>query len=351
MSRRADDISSAWRDRTPVLREAATSAADGPYGRGRPPGATEADLRLPPPTVAAPRVGIHAAANRTGSRGPGRRTRRSSTALRPKRSAPNSLSRKLALAAFARHDAVPEDRAARAPRRHGARTHTARDREAKRLRAAGRHGRGTAGALPLHRLPALHRRVDPHDERVAEGRGLPPDRRRLRAEAASHGAVYLEGIFSPAERVRRGCSWEDVFEGVCNGAQEAKELHGVEIRLTPDIPRGFTQEEARETVDWCARYMDRGVVGVGLGGLEAEFPPEPYEAVFKHAKTLGLGSVPHAGEVAGAGVGTRRAREPGGGPAPARHPRRGGSRARRGSSPTAARCSTSARSRISVRAP
>ena len=120
------------------------------------------------------------------------------------------------------------------------------------------------------------------------------------AEAASHGAVYLEGIFSPAERVRRGCSWEDVFEGACNGAQEAKELHGVEIRLTPDIPRGFTQEEARETVDWCARYMDRGVVGVGLGGLEAEFPPEPYEAVFKHAKTLGLGSVPHAGEVAGA---------------------------------------------------
>jgi aminodeoxyfutalosine deaminase len=120
------------------------------------------------------------------------------------------------------------------------------------------------------------------------------------AEAASHGAVYLEGIFSPAERVRRGCSWEDVFEGVCNGAQEARELHDVEIRLTPDIPRGFTQEEARETVEWCARYLDRGVVGVGLGGLEAEFPPEPYEAVFKHAKTLGLGSVPHAGEVAGA---------------------------------------------------
>src|SRR3977135_1037157 len=46
--------------------------------------------------------------------------------------------------------------------------------------------------------------------------------------------------------------------------------------------------------------MDRGCVGVGLGGLGADFPPEPYEAVFKHAKTLGLGSVPHAGEVAGA---------------------------------------------------
>jgi aminodeoxyfutalosine deaminase len=120
------------------------------------------------------------------------------------------------------------------------------------------------------------------------------------AEAASHGAVYLEGIFSPAERVRHGCTWEDVFEGVCSGAQEAKELHGVEIRLTPDIPRGFTQEEARATVEWCARYRDRGVVGVGLGGLEAEYPPEPYQEVFAYAKSLGLGSVPHAGEVAGA---------------------------------------------------
>jgi aminodeoxyfutalosine deaminase len=119
-------------------------------------------------------------------------------------------------------------------------------------------------------------------------------------EAASHGAVYLEGIFSPAERVRHGCTWEDVFEGVCNGAQEAREVHGVEVRLTPDIPRGFTQEEALATVEWSARYRDRGVVGVGLGGLEAEFPPELYEDVFKQAKSLGLGSVPHAGEVAGA---------------------------------------------------
>src|SRR5262249_62058115 len=46
--------------------------------------------------------------------------------------------------------------------------------------------------------------------------------------------------------------------------------------------------------------MDRGVVGVGLGGLEAEYPSEPYAEVFAYAKSLGLGSVPHAGEVVGA---------------------------------------------------
>src|SRR4029077_5328157 len=32
---------------------------------------------------------------------------------------------------------------------------------------------------------------------------------------------------------------------------------------------------------------------------EAEYPPEPYADVFALARSLGLGSVPHAGEVAG----------------------------------------------------
>ena len=119
------------------------------------------------------------------------------------------------------------------------------------------------------------------------------------AEAASHGAVYVEGIFSPAERVRRGVRWEDIFGGYCDGAEEARELHGVEVRLTPDIVRGFPMEECEPVVRYSVEHADRGVVGVGLGGLEAQYPPEPYAEVFAAAKAEGLGSVPHAGEVAG----------------------------------------------------
>ena len=164
-----------------------------------------------------------------------------------------------------------------------------------------RHRRGPARALRVPRLPPLHRGLDPDDERAA---ATPADFRQVvvdyAAEASAHGAVYLEAIFCPIERVRRGCSWQEIYEGVCDGADAARELHGVEVRLTPDIPRGFPIDEARATVEWAARYRDRGVVGVGLGGLEAEYPPEPYEDVFRLAKSLGLGSVPHAGEVAGA---------------------------------------------------
>ena len=119
-------------------------------------------------------------------------------------------------------------------------------------------------------------------------------------EAAAHGAVYLEGIFSPAERVARGVGWDEMFNGYCDGAQAAREQHGVEVRLTPDIFRGATAEQAEQVVHYSAKYRDRGIVGVGLGGLEAEFPPEPYEPAFALARSLGLASVPHAGEAAGA---------------------------------------------------
>jgi len=118
-------------------------------------------------------------------------------------------------------------------------------------------------------------------------------------EAAGHGAVYIEGIFSPSERVRRGVNWDEIFSGYCDGAQEARERFGVEIRLTPDIVRGFSLEEAEAVVHHAERYRDRGVAGIGLGGLEAQYPPEPYEPAFTRARAEGLASVPHAGEVAG----------------------------------------------------
>jgi aminodeoxyfutalosine deaminase len=119
------------------------------------------------------------------------------------------------------------------------------------------------------------------------------------AEAMAHGAVYLEGIFTPAEPVERGVAWDEVFSGYCDGAQQARQQHGVEVRLTPDIPRGFPLEAAELTARYAVKYRGRGVVGLGLGGLEAEFPPEPYAPAFALARDGGIGSVPHAGEAAG----------------------------------------------------
>ncbi len=119
------------------------------------------------------------------------------------------------------------------------------------------------------------------------------------AEAASHGAVYIEGIFTPAEAAGRGCGWDEVFAGYCDGAQQAAEQHGVQVRLTPDIARGCPQEIAELTARHAVAHRDRGVVGIGLGGAEAQYPSAAYVRAFEMARDGGLGSVPHAGEADG----------------------------------------------------
>ena len=45
-------------------------------------------------------------------------------------------------------------------------------------------------------------------------------------EAVGLGAVYVEGIFTPAERVVGGATWDEVFSGFCDGAAEAGALGG-----------------------------------------------------------------------------------------------------------------------------
>jgi aminodeoxyfutalosine deaminase len=116
------------------------------------------------------------------------------------------------------------------------------------------------------------------------------------AEAAAHGAVYLEAIFAPG--LWRGLDTDEVFGGYCDGAQEARELHGVEVRLTPDIPTVYSPEEAETIARYAVAYRERGVVGLGVGGLE--YPSEPFARAFALARDGGVGSVPHAGELAGA---------------------------------------------------
>lgn len=115
------------------------------------------------------------------------------------------------------------------------------------------------------------------------------------AEAAGFGAVYLEGIFSPQD----GVAWPELFTGYTEGAVEAYERHGVTVRLTPDLHRALDPEHAVECATWAVRYADRGVVGLGLGGLETARPATDYADAFAIARAGGLALVPHGGEGAG----------------------------------------------------
>ena len=119
-------------------------------------------------------------------------------------------------------------------------------------------------------------------------------------EAAGHGAVYLEGIFTPAERISGGASWDEVFTGFCDGAAAARDRFGVEIRLTPDIPRTFPLEAAMETcaftrssIGSAAWSQSGSAVRKWVIRLSRSRPCSAF------AWEGGVGSVPHAGETEG----------------------------------------------------
>jgi aminodeoxyfutalosine deaminase len=117
--------------------------------------------------------------------------------------------------------------------------------------------------------------------------------------AQAQGAVYLEGIFSPTDRLPLGVPLEEAFDGFTDGVQAAREQLGIEVRLTPDITRFAPLDVACRTAELAVRYKERGVVGLGLGGPEVGYPPEPYAPAFAIARDGGLASVPHAGETEG----------------------------------------------------
>jgi aminodeoxyfutalosine deaminase len=119
------------------------------------------------------------------------------------------------------------------------------------------------------------------------------------AEAAAFGAVYIEGIFSPPERVMRGVAWDEIFTGYAEGAAEALDRYGVVIRFTPELYRGCDVDLAEECARVAIRYRDRGVVGIGVGGYEPASLLEPYRRTVEIARDGGLPFVPHAGESAG----------------------------------------------------
>jgi adenosine deaminase len=116
-------------------------------------------------------------------------------------------------------------------------------------------------------------------------------------QVARWGAVYVEAIFSPAERAQRGVDWHDLFTGYCEGAAEAEDRFGVTVRLTPDLYRGIDVALAEDCARIAADYAGRGVVGLGIGGKPSAAPLAAYDRAVKIATDAGLAFLPHAGEM------------------------------------------------------
>jgi adenosine deaminase len=187
------------------------------------------------------------------------------------------------------------------------------------------HLEGTVRADTFHALAAKHG-VDlgerAHPERayafdtfgeflllfakVAETLRAPDDYARIARDyvidAAAQGVVYAEIFISPSVWTffHHELDVRETVAAIRAALDETGAPLGIDVRLIADLTRNFGVERAEQFARIAVGLRDLGVIGVGLGGDEARFPPELYERAFAIAREGGLHGVAHAGEAAGA---------------------------------------------------
>jgi adenosine deaminase len=108
---------------------------------------------------------------------------------------------------------------------------------------------------------------------------------------------YAEMFYSPSPFVRQGLSVQKVTEAVRTGLARVTEI---EIALIADLVRNFGPEAEMATLSALNDVRNLGVVGIGIGGSEHQYPPAPFQPLYEQARNMGFHTTAHAGEAAGA---------------------------------------------------
>jgi adenosine deaminase len=124
----------------------------------------------------------------------------------------------------------------------------------------------------------------------------------LAADLATQNVQYAEVTTTAYLHFANGTPVPDYRDALDLGARRARASHGVDLRWIVDIPRSIESPDE----GWTAEFLTgplapSDVVAIGLGGPEAEYPPEWYRTSFDRARAAGIPAVVHAGEVAGPG--------------------------------------------------
>jgi adenosine deaminase len=117
------------------------------------------------------------------------------------------------------------------------------------------------------------------------------------ADLARQHIVYAEVFYTPADAAPAGVSTQEVSLALRRGLASVPD---VDVALIADLCRDYGPIVGARTLEELAEVAaEAGVIGIGLGGSEQSFPPEPFAPVYERARALGLRTTAHAGEVAG----------------------------------------------------
>ncbi len=109
---------------------------------------------------------------------------------------------------------------------------------------------------------------------------------------------YVEAFYSPPDFTdRHGLATQKLTKAIRTGFDRVPEM---EIKLVADLVRDFGPEKAAVTLAEVNEVKEMGVIGIGIGGSEQDFPPEPFQEVYEQARQFGFRTSAHAGEASGA---------------------------------------------------
>lgn len=107
---------------------------------------------------------------------------------------------------------------------------------------------------------------------------------------------YVEAFFSPSDFREHALTPQGLAVAIRAGLER---VPGVEVALIADLVRNRGARGTAETLADVAEVRDQGIIGIGIGGSEAAFPPELFTDVYAEARRLGFHTTVHAGEAAG----------------------------------------------------
>lgn len=119
------------------------------------------------------------------------------------------------------------------------------------------------------------------------------------ADLSRQNVKYVEAFFAPGDYRRMGLSIPRIMKYIVRGKEKAEADLGIRCNLIIDLVRDHGPEIGMQRLEEATPYLGKGVIGVGIGGSEQLFPPEPYEPVYREARKRGFRLTAHAGEVAG----------------------------------------------------
>ena len=118
------------------------------------------------------------------------------------------------------------------------------------------------------------------------------------SELARQNIRYAELFFSPSRFAEGGLTTAGLATAIRRGFAQVPETA---LYLIADLVRDHGPERAAVTLGEVVEVADEaGILGIGIGGSEHLYPPEPFAPVYEAARKAGLRTGAHAGEAAGA---------------------------------------------------